>query len=216
MKHELKKYLKNHIMTMYQSFDQAHQINHVETVIKNALEIAKDYDVNRDLVYVIACYHDIGMQFGRSDHHLTGGLFLYEDLELKRYFTENERVLMKEAIEDHRASKKDEPRSIYGKIIAEADRDIDPDIVILRTVLFGLKHYPDLGEEGHFERAYSHITEKYGPSGYLKLWLDTKKNREGLKKIHDLLQNKDLMKSIILNHYRNFHGKDEKEMPNDD
>jgi uncharacterized protein len=216
MKKALKSYLNQHIIPLYQSFDQAHQMNHVQTVIKNSLEIAKDYDVKPDMVYVIACYHDIGMQFGRNDHHLTGGLFLFEDETLKSYFTMEERTMMKEAVEDHRASRKEAPRSIYGKIIAEADRDIDPDIVILRTVLFGLKHYPDLNEEDHFLRAYQHIVEKYGPNGYLKLWLDTKKNSDGLLKIHRLLEQKDLMKSIIINHYRNFHGKDEKEMPIED
>lgn len=216
MNRELKSYLNTHIITMYQSFDQAHQINHVKTVIRNAIKIAKDYDVNQDMVYVIACFHDIGMQFGRNDHHLTGGLFLFEDERLKSYFTDEERTVMKEAVEDHRASRKEEPRSIYGKIIAEADRDIDPDIVILRTVLFGLKHYPNLNEEDHFLRAFSHIQEKYGPNGYLKLWLDTEKNKDGLKKIHTLLENRDLMKSIIIKHYRNFHGKDEKEMPIED
>jgi len=216
MKRALKTYLNQQIIPMYQSFDQAHQMNHVRTVIKNALDIAKDYDVNQDMVYVIACYHDIGMKFGRNDHHLTGGLFLFEDETLKLYFTAEERTLMKEAVEDHRASRKEAPRSMYGKIIAEADRDIDPDIVILRTVLFGFKHHPDLNEEEHFERAYAHIVEKYGPNGYLKLWLDTKKNQDGLKKIHELLEHHDLMKSIIINHYRNFHGKDEKEMPIED
>ena len=216
MKKALKTYLDQNILTIYKSFDQAHQPNHVKTVIKNALEIAKDHHVDQDMVYVIACYHDIGMQFGRSDHHMTGGLFLFEDETLKTYFNKDEMIIMKEAVEDHRASRKEAPRTIYGKIISEADRDIDPEIVILRTVLFGLKHYPDLSEEDHFLRAYAHILEKYGPSGYLKLWLETKKNKDGLKKIHILLENRDLMKSIIVNHYRNFHGKDEKDMPLED
>jgi uncharacterized protein len=202
MEKSLLPYLYQQIIPIYRHFDQAHQMDHVETIIINSLEIAKDYDVDKDMVYVIACFHDIGIKFGRNDHHLTGGLFLYNDEELKKYFTNEQRIIMKEAVEDHRASNDHEPRSIYGKIIAEADRDIDPDIVILRTVQFGIKHYPELDFEDHFKRAYAHIEEKYGPNGYLKLWLETKKNREGLTQIEELLKDENKMKTIILNHYQ--------------
>ncbi len=203
MEKSLLTYLYQQIIPIYRHFDQAHQMDHVETVVINSLEIAKDYDVDMDMVYIIACYHDIGMQFGRDDHHLTGGLFLYNDQELKKYFDEQKMIIMKEAVEDHRASNDHEPRTIYGKIIAEADRDIEADTVILRTVLFGLKHYPSLDFDEHFNRAYEHIEEKYGPQGYLKLWLETQKNREGLNHIHKLLKDKNQMKTIISNHYQN-------------
>ena len=199
----LKQYLENHIINLYQQFDLAHQKDHVYKVIEHSLEIAKDYHVNLDMVYVIACYHDVGMKFGRNDHHLTGGLFLYDDLYLKNYFSQDEIVIMKEAIEDHRASRQEAPRSIYGKIIAEADRDINPNTIILRTVQFGFKHYPDLSEIEHLQRAFDHIKDKYGPDGYLNLWLETKKNREGLNTIHALLQEPDKLKAIIRDHYRN-------------
>jgi uncharacterized protein len=207
MEEKLKLYLEQHIINMYQQFDMAHQKSHVYKVIENALSIATDYDVDMDMVYVIACYHDIGMKFGRKDHHITGGQFLFDDIFLESYFNEKSRITMKEAIEDHRASRETPPRSIYGKIIAEADRDIDPNTIILRTVQFGFKHYPNISEEQHIQRAYDHITEKYGPNGYLKLWLDTKKNQEGLNKIHELLLKKDTLYAIIKQHYDNLQTK---------
>lgn len=207
MEEKLTQYLEQHIIHMYQQFDMAHRKDHVYKVIKNSLLIAKDYQVNMDMVYVIACYHDIGMKFGRNDHHITGGQFLYLDTFLKDYFDENQRQVMKEAIEDHRASKEEPPRSIYGKIIAEADRDIDPDIIILRTVQFGFKHYPNLNEDEHLLRAFDHIKEKYGPNGYLKLWLKTKKNQDGLKKIHTLLLEPDKLNAVIRKHYLNIKNK---------
>lgn len=199
----LQAYLHESIIPIYQSFDPAHQIDHVLKVIDNSLKIAAHYDVNQDMVYVVACYHDIGIKFGRDNHHLTGGLFLFEDPVIKEYFTENERLMMKEAVEDHRASREQPPRSIYGKIIAEADRDISPDIVMKRTVQFGFKHYPDLTKDEHIERAYQHILDKYGPNGYLNLWLDTEKNRQGLKSIHDLLRDKPKMIQTLKNLYEN-------------
>jgi len=196
-------YLYHKIIPIYRLFDQAHQMDHVEKVIHASLSIAKDYDVNHDMVYVIACYHDIGMQFGRKDHHITGGLFLYQDKTLRTFFNEEDMKIMQEAVEDHRASNTHEPRTIYGKIIAEADRDIDPETVLRRTTQFGLKHYPELSFDEHFERAYQHVEEKYGEHGYLKLWLDTKKNKDGLKRIHALLKDPEKMRKMIQTFYEN-------------
>ncbi len=201
MNTHLKTYLEHKIIPIYDGFDPAHKSDHVNKVIFTCLEISKDYEVNENMVYVIACYHDIGLQFGREDHHLTGGLFLYNDHELRHYFDETEMIIMKEAVEDHRASNDDEPRTIYGKIIAEADRDINFDVVCLRTIQFGFKHYPNLSMDDHIDRAYDHIVDKYGPNGYLKLWLNTKHNQNGLKEIHQKLKNTQEMKAYIKNLY---------------
>jgi uncharacterized protein len=199
----LKTYLNQHIIPIYDGFDFAHQSDHVKKVIFISLEIAKDYEVDINMVYTIACYHDIGMQFGRDNHHLTGGLVLYNDQELKTYFSEEHIKTMQEAVEDHRASNDEEPRTIYGKIIAEADRDIDVETVCTRTIQFGFKHYPHLSIDEHIERAYDHIVDKYGPNGYLKLWLHTKHNQNGLKEIHQKLKNVDEMKAYVKNIYLN-------------
>lgn len=201
MDNSLKTYLIDHIIKAYEDFDLAHQPSHVYSIIDNSLEIAQDYDVDQDMVYVIACYHDIGMQFGRKDHHLTGGRFLFEDQKLAKWFSVDQRMIMKEAIEDHRASREIPPRSIYGKIIAEADRDIEPMDIIRRTVQFGFKHYPDISEDEHIQRAMEHLEEKYGPHGYLKLWLKTKKNEEGLQKIHKMLKAPDDLRKIVKSFY---------------
>ncbi len=197
MNQTLMAYLKDHIISAYEAFDLAHQPSHVYSIIENSMEIAKDFDVDMDMVYVIACYHDIGMQYGRKDHHLTGGRFLYDDHELNLWFTEEQRTIMKEAIEDHRASSETPPRSIYGKIIAESDRDIEPMNIIERTVQFGFKHYPELSKNEHMNRAILHLEEKYGPNGYLKLWLKTKKNEAGLKEIHRMLEEPESLLKVI-------------------
>ncbi|MBE0701093.1 MAG: HD domain-containing protein [Acholeplasmataceae bacterium] len=197
MNKKLIEYIEDNIIPIYRKMDAAHRPNHVRRVIKHAMEIAADFDVNQELVYVIAAYHDIGMQFGRENHHLTGGEYLENDLFLNSIFSKDTIKTMKQAIEDHRASNDIPPRSIYGKIIAEADRDIHPDIVLKRTVQFGLNHHPELSFDAHFERVYHHIKEKYGPQGYLKLWLKTKRNQDGLKMIHKLLENDLKMKDKI-------------------
>ncbi len=77
------------------------------------------------------------------------GKILFADETLWQWFTDDQMLQMKEAIEDHRASNKQRqaPRSIYGKIVAEADRIIDPEITLRRTVQYGLSHYPEMDKE---------------------------------------------------------------------
>lgn len=199
---KLMDHLHNNILKKYESFDQAHQHDHVHQVLKTSLELASDFnDIRLDLVYVIAFYHDIGNLFGRDQHHITGAKYLEDDQMIQTYFTQEEIKIMKEAIEDHRASHDSPPRTIYGKIIAEADRDIIPEVIIKRTVQFGLSHYPDISKKEHIDRAILHISEKYGKNGYLKLWLDSKKNVLGLESIRIMLENEDELRKIIDKYY---------------
>jgi uncharacterized protein len=195
-------YLYNHVLVKYQAFDQAHQYDHVHHVLKTSLELAKQFeDLKLDLVYVIAFYHDIGNLFGRDQHHITGAKYLEEDQTIQNYFNKDDIKIMKEAIEDHRASHDDPPRSIYGKIIAEADRDIVPEVIVKRTVQFGLSHYPSISKDQHINRAIEHINEKYGRNGYLKLWLDSKKNVSGLEAIRKMLENKEELYKTVEKYY---------------
>ena len=94
---------------------------------------------------------------------------------------------MKEAVEDHRASASHAPRSIYGKIVAEADRDLDPDTVFRRTVLFGLDHYPDMTPKEHWNRFHEHMQNKYSVNGYIKLWIPGSENEKKLNEIRDYI-----------------------------
>lgn len=192
---EIVAYIASQIIPKYANFDKGHNIDHAHAVISNSLEIAKDYEVNGNMVYCIAAYHDLGLQFDRKEHHIHSGVILLADDKLKLWFTSDELELMKEAVEDHRASNKHEPRSIYGKIVAEADRMIDYETILRRTVQFSLSHHPELCEDGHFDRTIQHITKKYGENGYLKLWIETRRNQEGLLQVRRRLENLDDFKS---------------------
>ena len=123
---ELQNYVRQSIIPQYANFDKAHQIDHVEKVIEESLKLATHYEVDYSMVYVIAAYHDLGLYEGREFHHITSGKVLLADETLRRWFTDEQLLQMKEAIEDHRASNKQAPRTIYGMIVAEADRIIDP------------------------------------------------------------------------------------------
>ncbi|NLO83895.1 MAG: HD domain-containing protein [Clostridiales bacterium] len=188
---ELTKYIGETILPQYNTFDKAHDINHAIQVIQDSIQIAADYDVDCNMVYAIAAYHDLGLSLGRRDHEKRSGEILQSDTALKQWFSAEQINIMKEAVEDHRASNDWEPRTIYGKIVSEADRNVSYHTVLMRTIQYSLAHYPDYTAKQHYDRTYEHIQEKYGDNGYLKLWLQTKKNSQGLAEIRSKLRDID-------------------------
>lgn len=188
-------YIETEIIPRYKSFDKAHNLSHVQAVIEESLILAGQHaNTDKRLVYTIAAYHDTGLCRDRATHHLVSGEILMADTTLRQWFSQKELLLMKEAVEDHRASADHEPRSIYGKIVAEADRIIDPDITLRRTVQYGLKQNPTANEEWHYQRFHKHLMEKYAPGGYLKLWFPDGKNAERLKELQAIIADKELLK----------------------
>lgn len=199
---EIERYAREHILPKYAGFDKAHRLDHVEKVIANSLAIAMEYGADINRVYVIAVYHDVGLEYGRDRHEETSGAALRADRVLRQWFSEDEITLMAEAVEDHRASIDREPRSLYGKIIAEADRDIEYKTILTRCIQYGLSRFPDYNEEQHFARVYTHMCEKYGENGYMKLWLNTEVNRRNLEELRRALHEKEEMKKDFLAIYQ--------------
>lgn len=183
----MKHYIETAILPRYKDFDPAHRIDHALQVIAESLKLAKHYDVDERMVYTIAAYHDIGLCEGRERHHLVSGRMLRADERLHEWFTDEEIETMAQAVEDHRASLDHAPRSIYGRIVAEADRLIDPMTVLLRTVQYGLSHYPELDKEQHYQRYCEHLQEKYAEGGYLKLWIPESDNAARLTELRALM-----------------------------
>ncbi len=198
----LKAYVETEILPRYTHFDKAHQLDHITTVIRQSEALAdmlaqKGIEVDRDMVYTIAAYHDLGIVNGRENHHTDSGKILMADPELKKYFTEEQLLTMKEAVEDHRASSKNEPRSLYGRIVAEADRQIDPRTIVVRTLQYGLEHYPELDKAGHFARAEAHLHEKYGEGGYLRLWFPESENARKLAELRRLIADRPALHKLL-------------------
>ena len=184
----LKSYVEEQIIPRYRNFDRAHNLDHVRAVIDRSLMLATRYDVEPDMVYTIAAYHDTGLVNGRENHHLDAGRILAADRTLRRWFSEEQIDTMREAVEDHRASSKHAPRSIYGRIVAEADRLIDPATIIRRTVQYGLAHYPTLDREGHYARCMEHLQQKYAEGGYLQLWIEESENARRLEELRQIIR----------------------------
>ncbi|MGE4319819.1 MAG: NUDIX domain-containing protein [Acholeplasmataceae bacterium] len=186
---ELMSYIEEHIIPRYKQFDKAHHVDHVFDVIFDSLKLSKTFDVNMNYIYTIAAFHDLGLKFGRETHHITGGDILKEDLFIQSFFKPEEISLMVDAIYDHRASHGVMPRTIYGKIIAEADRQMNAQNIIERTALYETSKHPDLSIDQQVDHCYEHMLEKYSDHGYLQLCLDIGKNAKELEKLRKMIRN---------------------------
>lgn len=184
---DLVEFIECKILPQYARFDKAHSLEHVTRVIRNALELARITGADINMVYTIAAYHDLGMSGPRAVHHMMGGKILATDARLKKWFTPDQIKIMREAVEDHRASASRAPRSIYGKIVAEADRDLDPEVVFRRIIDFGLSHYAEYDKEEHWNRFVQHLENKYNVAGYIKLWIPGSPNEKKLKELREII-----------------------------
>ena len=187
LNNELRRYVESEIIPRYSSFDKAHKEDHAKSVIAEALRLAGFYDVDINMVYAAAAFHDTGLVEGRETHHLVSGRIIREDPRLPEWFSGDQIETIAQAAEDHRASGKTPPRSIYGKIIAESDRDIIPMKILRRTIQFGLEHYPELDKEAHWKRFVKHLHEKYYYGGYLKLYIPESKNAPKLEELRKMI-----------------------------
>ena len=191
----LVRFVEAEIIPRYAAFDKAHREDHARQVIARALDLAAHYPVNVNIVYAAAACHDLGLAVDRKTHHLESGRIIRGMAELRQWFSEAEIETVAQAAEDHRASSDHAPRSIYGRIVAEADRLIDPVTIIRRTVQFGLSHYPELPREGHWERTLEHMNEKYGDQGYLKLWIPESPNAVQLEALRAIIRDETALRA---------------------
>lgn len=188
---KLRAYIENNILPIYEKNDSGHGIEHIKYVIKRSFEFANQFDdINLDMVYVIASFHDIAHHIDRNNHEILSAKLFYEDEKMKEFFTDEQRKIIKEAIEDHRASLENEPRSNYGKIISSADRNTDLVSALKRTHAYTIKHYPDLDLDDMINRAYNHISKKFGNDGYAKTYCYDKEFEDFKKNVETVIKNK--------------------------
>ena len=194
---ELQEYIEGEIIPRYASFDKAHKEDHARTVIARAMAMGKAYDIDPELLYTAAACHDLGLAVDRKTHHLESGRIIRANQQLQAWFSPEQLEIIAQAAEDHRASATTPPRSIYGKLVAEADRMIEPITIIRRTVQFGLSHYPELDKEGHWQRTWEHLQEKYAEGGYLHLLIPGSPNEAPLAQLRAIIKNKDRLRAIF-------------------
>ena len=195
---EIRAFVEREIVPRYDGFDAGHGRDHVQTVISQALSLAEHYpEVDCCLLLVAAAYHDLGLVNGREHHHTDSARIVREDMRLRQWFSDDEINTIADAAEDHRASSDHEPRTIYGRIVAEADRIIDGETIVRRALQYGMKHEPGLDREGQYRRLMEHMREKYDYGGYLKLWIPHGDNARRLEEFRRTLADEEAFRHLF-------------------
>ena len=190
---KLKHYIENDVFPVYSKNESAHGVEHIRNVIARSFELVKDnnLNVNPNIVYAVAAFHDLGHHIDPKRHEIISAEMMMKDKRLPEFFTNEELKIIKEAIEDHRASSESErPRSIYGEIVSSADRNTTVEACLSRSYTYGKRLQPDATDEELFERAHHHLSEKFGVGGYAKFYFEDKKYEQFLKDIRELLNDK--------------------------
>ena len=190
---ELQRYIEENILPVYDKNEVGHGIEHIEKVITRSFELVKEnnLDVNPDIVYTVAAFHDLGHHIDPKKHEIISAEMMMKDESLPKFFTGEELKIIKEAIEDHRASGgQGKPRSIYGEIVSSADRNTTVEACLSRSYTYGKRLKPDATDEELFERAHFHLSEKFGVGGYAKFYFKDAKYEQFLKDIRELLSDK--------------------------
>ena len=194
----LTQYIEDEVIPRYAAFDAAHREDHAHSVVARALEMGERYPaIDLEMLYVAAACHDLGLAVDRKTHHLESGRIIRADKRLRAWFSAGQIEMIAQAAEDHRASAQTPPRSLYGCLVAEADRMIEPETIIRRTVQYGMAHYPELDREGHWQRTQEHLHEKYGRGGYLHLLIPGSPNEAPLEELRRLIDREDLLRPLF-------------------
>ncbi len=198
MRDSLVRYIETEIIPQYAAFDKAHREDHARAVIERALGMAEQYlQIDTEMLYTAAACHDLGLAVDRKTHHLESGRIIRSNERLREWFSPEQIEVIAQAAEDHRASAQTPPRSLYGCLVAEADRMIVPETIIRRTVQFGLSHYPELDKEGHWQRTLDHLHEKYAEGGYLHLLIPGSPNEKPLAELRRIIRDEARLREIF-------------------
>ena len=199
---KLRKYIEESIFPLYDLNGPSHGIKHIKEVIERSFQIIDEYEnthknpvtINSNLAYIIAAYHDIGDHIDRKKHHIISGEIMFEDNNLDEFISPEEKITAREAIEDHRASNKNLPRSIYGRIVLTADRNDNLQNFFVRRINFCLEHHPEYSKEQVIREIYDSTWKKFGKDGYANEkpgYMPSRKLKEYFETLHRLIEDKD-------------------------
>lgn len=189
-------YIKENIFPRYEKY-YSHGMIHINNVINNMMMFADYYDLDKNMAYVIASFHDLGLNVDRDNHENASGKILNDDLEIKKYFSSEQIKIMKEAVEDHRGSRKERPRNFYGECVSDSDRDFDIKLLAKRQLATSLKNYPNFTTfEEHFEWCYKYMCKRINEKGNFNLWTNNPIMIERRDKFQSDYLNKSYAKSV--------------------
>ncbi len=206
---ELYKYVEDNIFPIYdsESVDAGHKISHIESVITRSMKFAQDYNekntdqLDYNMVFTIAAYHDTGLSIGPRDvHEKNSAEIMSKDKNLLKFFSQDQIDTMVDAVRDHRASNKQEPHSIYGKIVSQADRDNDLMEIIRRSYVYRKDKEPYASDKySMIEDIKAHIVSKYGEDGYChnKVWFEDEQLTKFFEEVAEISKNRGKFDACI-------------------
>lgn len=190
-------FLNKEIKPCYKTFDKAHNLAHYKFVTENCIEYGKElikqgYDIDLELAYLVGALHDIGILNGRDNHAKSSARFVRENEFLNNFYSKDIVNLIADAVEDHSSNLEYEPRNIYGKIVADADRNNSVYLVFSRPVKYRLSHSKEMSREKMAYDVYDFVDKKFGRNGYVRYHLNIQKTRKEQEQVWYLLDNKEL------------------------
>lgn len=190
---KLKEYIEKNIFPLYKNNYIGDGIERIYYVINRSESIIRENNlkINDEILYTAIAYHDIRKNNNEENHEIISANLMFRDDFLKDFFTKEERIIIKEAIEDQRANMTKEPRNIYGKILSSASRNSSVEQCLKRSYKYGKKKNPNATDEEIFEGAYNALFNKFGKNGYAKFYFKDEVYESFLKEIRDLLSDKN-------------------------
>lgn len=194
----LKDYIKKNIHPLYKDNFIGDGVDRIDYVIKRSERIIEENNlqIDNDILYTAISYHDIRVNNEEKNHELISADIMFKDDFLKKYFSEEQRKIIKEAIEDQRANAEKEPRNIYGKILSSASRNSTVEQCLKRSYFYGKKKNPDFQDEKIYEESYNALLKKFGKNGYAKFYFKDSEYEKFLEDIREILEDKDKFISI--------------------
>ena len=194
---KLKKYIEDSIFPQYSKNDKGHGILHILEVIRRSFALNQNLDLGLDknMIYTIASYHDLGKYINSDIHEKIAAETFFKDENMKKFFRDEQRTIIKEAIEDHRSSKKDHPRTKYGELISSADRNTRIEIVFIRSFFVAHERMPDMNIEEYLDYTYKRLSKRYSEEEPENMFLEDNDYRSFLKDMRELLKHEEEFKN---------------------
>jgi len=193
----LKKYISESIFPEYKKNDKGHGLIHILEVIRRSFALNKNLNLGLDvnMIYTIAACHDLGKYINSDIHEKIAADIFIKDENMKLFFNEEQRIIIKEAIEDHRSSKKDHPRTKYGELISSADRNTRIEIVFIRSFFVAHERMPEMNIEEYLDYTYKRLSKRYGEEEPENMFLEDEDYRIFISEMRELLKHEEEFKN---------------------
>lgn len=189
-------YVESNIFHQYGVNDKAHGIVHIREVIRRALALNDTFklNLNANMIYAAAAYHDLGKHENHKIHEKIAARRFLSDDKMREFFSDEEMQIIADAIEDHRSSKNDCPRSIYGKLLSSADRNTSIDMVFIRSFFVAHERMPNVVITDYLDYTIERLSKKYSEEKPENMFFEDETYIVFLKEMRELLKKPDEFK----------------------